>query len=91
MAEISQLLGLWQERRRKSSVVKRLAESHVRVLEEKIKALQSVVKTLSHLTQQCHGDDRPDCPILDDLGQGPRQNKTSLGGVQERRLRRIGP
>lgn len=89
MAEIDDLLGLWQEPRRKSSVVRRLAEGHVRALEEKIDALQGVVRTLSHLMQECHGDDRPGCPILDDLGQGPRQmGRTKERALQDRALGR---
>jgi MerR family transcriptional regulator, copper efflux regulator len=80
MAEISELLRLWQERGRRSSVVKRLAAGHVRTLEEKIEALQGVVRTLSHLMHECHGDDRPECPILDDLGQGPRLPVSSRRG-----------
>lgn len=85
MAEIGELLRLWQEPRRKSSVVRRLAEGHVRALEERIEALQAVVRTLSHLMHECHGDERPDCPILDDLGQGPRQkNSIKTGGQKSR-------
>ncbi|HEX2734653.1 MAG TPA: Cu(I)-responsive transcriptional regulator [Polyangiaceae bacterium] len=67
MAEIQKLLSLWNNRRRKSQEVKRLATTHVQALQAKIDDLQSVVRTLSHLVHCCHGDDRPDCPILDDL------------------------
>lgn len=68
MEEIGNLLALWQNRRRKSAEVKRLAAIHVKELQIKIDGLQSMVSTLSHLMHCCHGDDRPDCPILDDLG-----------------------
>ena len=72
MAEIGQLLGLWNDRRRKSSEVKRLAMRHVAELERKIAELQSMRRTLVELAHHCHGDHRPDCPILDDLAAGER-------------------
>jgi Cu(I)-responsive transcriptional regulator len=72
MAEIGQLLGLWNDRRRKSSEVKRLAMRHVAELERKIAELQSMRRTLVELAHHCHGDHRPDCPILDDhAGERP--------------------
>lgn len=67
MDEVGSLLALWQNRRRKSSEVKRLAAIHVKDLQTKIDALQGMVNTLATLMQCCHGDDRPDCPILEEL------------------------
>lgn len=67
MAQIKTLLGLWQDRSRASSEVKRLAQEHVRDLEEKIRELEAMKKTLEALAHHCHGDERPDCPILEDL------------------------
>ena len=64
---IRTLLALWRNRRRSSAQVKGLAERHVADLERKIAEMQSMVRTLKHLSHHCHGDDRPDCPILDDL------------------------
>ena len=64
---IRTLLALWRNRRRSSAQVKDLAERHVADLERKIAEMQSMVRTLKHLSHHCHGDDRPDCPILDDL------------------------
>lgn len=64
---IRQLLALWRDRRRSSATVKKLALTHVADLETKIAEMQSMVKTLTHLAQHCHGDARPDCPILEDL------------------------
>ncbi len=69
MAEIGRLLALWNDRRRKSSEVKRLAMKHVAELERKIAELQSMRGSLMELAHHCHGDHRPDCPILDDLGR----------------------
>ena len=65
--ETATLLGLWQEKSRASAEVKEIASSHVMALETKIAELQSMVGTLKHLVHCCHGDTRPDCPILDDL------------------------
>lgn len=67
--EIAELLKLWQDRRRSSASVKRLAERHVLALERKLEELEAMRDTLRHLIHCCHGDDRPDCPILEDLGR----------------------
>ena len=64
---IKTLLALWRNRRRSSSQVKELATRHVTELERKIAEMQSMVRTLKHLAHNYHGDERPDCPILDDL------------------------
>jgi Cu(I)-responsive transcriptional regulator len=67
MAEIGELLALWQNRRRPSSSVKRIATEHVAALDAKMAEMAAMRKTLQHLVHCCHGDDRPDCPILDEL------------------------
>ena len=67
IAQIGELVGLWQNRRRSSSRVKALALAHVAELESKVAKLQAMKDTLQHLAHCCHGDDRPDCPILDRL------------------------
>lgn len=67
MKEIKKLVSLWRNKSRASSEVKNLATKHVDEMEKKILELQSMVKTLKHLAKTCHGDDRPDCPILNDL------------------------
>ena len=67
MAEIAELLALWQNRRRPSSSVKRIATEHVAALDAKMAEMAAMRKTLQHLVHCCHGDDRPDCPILDQL------------------------
>ena len=73
MDEIRELLGLWLNKRRSSSAVKSIAGRHIEQLKEKIVELNAMVKTLEHLTRNCHGDERPDCPILDDLSTPSRQ------------------
>lgn len=69
--EIDALLQLWRDRKRPSAQVKRIAQRHVTDLGRRIAALQSMQRTLEHLADCCHGDDRPDCPILDDLAGHP--------------------
>lgn len=65
--ETATLLGLWQDKSRASAEVKQIATGHITALETKIAELQGMVKTLKHLAHCCGGDNRPDCPILDDL------------------------
>jgi MerR family transcriptional regulator, copper efflux regulator len=67
MKEIAALLGLWQNRRRASADVKKLAAKHLQALDEKIRELQSMRDSIAHLAGHCHGDGRPACPILEDL------------------------
>lgn len=67
MAEIGGQVGLWQNKRRASANVKKIAQKHMDELSERIAAMQAMQRTLSTLLHCCHGDDRPDCPILDDL------------------------
>ena len=69
--EVQRLLGLWQNRKRQSADVRRLAQAQVTDLERKIAALQGMRRSLERLVHDCHGDHRPDCPILDDLAQTP--------------------
>lgn len=68
--EIEQLVGLWQNRRRASADVRRIAQGHITALDAKIQELQGMRRTLQQLVHNCHGDARPDCPILDDLAEG---------------------
>jgi len=65
--EITTLLGLWQDQERTSASVKQIAQAHIDGLSERIAAMQAMQRSLQTLVQCCHGDDRPDCPILDDL------------------------
>jgi MerR family copper efflux transcriptional regulator len=69
LAEIAALVGLWQNRRRPSRQVKALAQQHIDELDRKAQELLAMKSTLEHLVQCCHGDDRPECPILDDLAR----------------------
>jgi MerR family copper efflux transcriptional regulator len=68
--QMTSLLALWQDRSRASAEVKRIALEHVGELERKMQELQGMADTLRHLARTCHGDGRPDCPILNDLSDG---------------------
>lgn len=67
MDEIAALLGLWQDKQRASSQVKQIAQKHIADLHERIAALQAMQRSLQALVGCCQGDERPDCPILDNL------------------------
>jgi MerR family copper efflux transcriptional regulator len=69
MAEIGELLKLWQNRRRASADVKRIALTHIADLDRRIAEMETMKRTLSSLASCCHGDQRPDCPILDELAE----------------------
>ena len=78
MEEIAELLGLWHDRSRASSQVKRIAQQHIDDLSDRIAQMQAMQRSLQTLVSCCKGNDRPDCPILDDLaaGQGQHDNST---------------
>ncbi|KQN77531.1 Cu(I)-responsive transcriptional regulator [Devosia sp. BK] len=73
--ETGALLALWQDKTRASGEVRDIAAGQISALETKIAELQSMVGTLKHLVHCCHGDDRPDCPILDDLAGSSTKTK----------------
>lgn len=67
VAEIATLIGLWDDRKRASAEVKHMALDHIDALDAKIAKLQAMRATLHDLAERCHGDERPDCPILSEL------------------------
>jgi Cu(I)-responsive transcriptional regulator len=67
---IGRLLALWQDRSRASADVKAIAGGQIAALRRKIAEMEAMATTLGHLVEHCHGDGRPDCPILDDLADG---------------------
>jgi len=69
--EIGELLALWRDDERPSRDVRRIAQSHLADLETRIAEMQAMAGTLRKLVHACHGDDRPHCPILDDLAAEP--------------------
>lgn len=68
--QITALLALWQDRSRASRDVKKLALSHIEKLEAKRREIDEMVATLRHLAVHCQGNNRPDCPIIDELSAG---------------------
>lgn len=68
--EIATLLELWHDQARSSAEVKAVALAHVAELEERRQHLDDMIDTLRHLAENCHGDTRPDCPILGALETG---------------------
>jgi Cu(I)-responsive transcriptional regulator len=89
LEETEELLKLWRDRTRASSEVKELALRHLQDLEAKIAELQGMAGSLRHLARSCHGDDRPDCPILEDLaGQG---ESAGAGGRKPRTIEQARP
>jgi len=67
--EIGRLLALWQDRSRTSADVKALATVRAKELRRKEDELRAMRQALEELARNCHGDDRPDCPILEDLAK----------------------
>lgn len=82
--ETRNLLALWRAKK-PSRDVKRLAEMHIAHLEQRIREMRSMADTLLELARSCHGDDRPDCPILRDLTE-PRQ-----ASAEPKQMRKRGP
>ncbi len=67
--QIRDLLALWRDQGRASADVKRIALEHVEALQAKMREIEAITGTLMHLAETCHGDDRPDCPIIRGLAQ----------------------
>ena len=80
VAQCRDLLALYHDRERASADVKAIAEEHMREIDEKIETLQAMRDTLALLTRKCHGDDRPDCPIIEGLAASARNNDNKKDG-----------
>ena len=70
LEQIRTLLALWQDKQRASKDVRAMARQHIDELDRKIADMQAMRRTLETLATRCHGDERADCPILDDLSHG---------------------
>lgn len=79
MEEIRALLALWHDRGRSNTDVKRIALAHVADLQRRIDEMQSMQRTLGSLAACCHGDGRPDCPILEDLAGAKPKRPRQIG------------
>ncbi len=95
MEKIGHLLALWRDRGRASADVKRIAMEQVEMLEARMRELEEMAGTLRYLARNCHGDDRPDCPIIGSLSDGsaaaepvartrrrPANALTKVGGIR---------
>lgn len=68
--ECRQLLALYEDKSRASADVREIASSKLTEIDRKIRELTELKHTLEHLVHACHGNDRPDCPILEELAEG---------------------
>lgn len=75
LEEIRELLTLWRDRRRSSKNVKRLAEAHIGDLRRRIGEMSAMADTLQALARACRGDERPECPILEDLAAAEKTKR----------------
>ena len=88
--QMEDLLALWRDRSRASADVKAIATQHIEALQEKARALQAMSDTLRHLADHCHGDDRPECPIIEGFAaaEAPptrkRQPRFGVTGIDPR-------
>ena len=93
--KMTELLALWRDRSRASADVKRVALEHVEELERKARELQEMSMTLKHLAENCRGNARPDCPIIDELsadGKSDRTPKTRRrSGATGNKFEHLGP
>ncbi len=83
MKEIADLLALWRDKRRASHKVKAVAERHIADIDRRMAELQAMRRTLSELMRLCHGDTRPECPILDDLAGKTNAHAKRRHGAQK--------
>jgi Cu(I)-responsive transcriptional regulator len=74
--QMKTLLALWRDRSRASADVKSIALEHIAELERKAAAIQAMTKTLKHLANHCHGDERPDCPIIEEIANAGMADDT---------------
>jgi len=83
--DVANLLTLWRDRGRASADVKRLAEGHLAEIDRRMEELRGMRRTLLDLMERCHGDDRPDCPILAELAAPAGQGDARHGWARHRR------
>lgn len=85
--QIGDLLALWSDRGRASADVKTLALGHVDALKQKQAEIAAMIATLENLAKRCHGDDRPDCPIIEGLAEN---DGTPIAKGKPRRFGKVG-
>lgn len=80
--EVRELLDLWHDKTRASAAVKAMVRHQLQALHRKIAELESIRRTLAHLIERCRGDDRPDCPFIDDLEDWTKSEAQGSGNGQ---------
>jgi len=83
--DLKQLVALYRDRERASADVKAIALHHIARIDRKLEELRTVRAALANLADRCHGDERPECPILDGLAAGEAPGGCGLGLVRRRR------
>jgi MerR family copper efflux transcriptional regulator len=93
LTQIQALVALWQDRRRPSRKVKELAQAHIEELDARIHELENMKRTLQTLAAHCHGDERPECPILQGLetptAHPKRKTGFAAGSIKQRKQKQI--
>jgi len=84
---VRDLLKLWTDCDRHSGDVKSVALAHVAELEKRAAELKSMIKTLRNLARACEGDDRPECPIIEELERDKRSGALGNGTADKKRVR----
>lgn len=90
MAQIKALLGLWDDTSRASADVKRIAASHIATLKKRKAEIETMIGTLEGLTAACHGDERPECPIIDSLAADDDHTPNHHPPTHDHPLKRVG-
>lgn len=87
--QMRELLALWSDRSRASADVKAFALGHVDALKQKRAEIDSMIATLETLAEHCHGDDRPDCPIIAGLAEDHREGGERPAKIAQRRFGKV--
>lgn len=88
--QITELLALWRDRGRASASVKTVALAHVANLKAKTAELLAMIRTLEHLAEHCQGDERPDCPIIEDLAEATKAAENAVRSTRRAEAPRFG-
>lgn len=90
MTQIRALLNLWTDTSRASADVKRIAADHIAALKQRKAEIEAMIGTLEALTAACHGDERPECPIIDSLAADDAHTPIYYTDARHRALKHVG-
>lgn len=91
LERIKLLIGLWQDKDRASADVKRIATEHAAELRAKIAEMTRMCEVLEEMAEACHGDHRPECPILDEIAGDGQSDAVAHHAARQSRVRRSTP